>query len=153
MSMSTDISDLPGPDMEFINEDDDNQDHEFADENIRDTEHVREIKDNYENFENKTLDVSEPALSFKKKISLGNQTQTIFDTIKQELNLTNLLLLFIIFFSATSLSTEYARKSLNVVPFISRTGYSHMAVIVIKSVVLLLAFILINKYVIPYFKN
>ncbi len=150
MSMSTDISDLPGPDMEFINEEEDNGNNGFVDENVREPEYVREIKDNFDNFETKVVDNSEPTLSFKKKISLGNQTQTIFETIKKELTLTNLLLLCIIFFSATSLSTEYARKTLNIVPFISRTGYSHMAVIMIKSVVLLLAFILVNKYVIPY---
>jgi hypothetical protein len=148
--MSTDISDLPGPDMEFINEEEDNGNNGFVDENVREPEYVREIKDNFDNFETKVVDNSEPTLSFKKKISLGNQTQTIFETIKKELTLTNLLLLCIIFFSATSLSTEYARKTLNIVPFISRTGYSHMAVIMIKSVVLLLAFILVNKYVIPY---
>lgn len=148
--MSTDISDLPGPDMEFINEEEDNENNGFVDENVREPEYVREIIDKFDNFENKVLDNSEPTLSFKKKISLGNQTQTIFETIKKELTLTNLLLLCIIFFSANSLSTEYVRKTLNIIPFISRTGYSHMAVIMIKSVVLLLAFILVNKYVIPY---
>jgi hypothetical protein len=149
--MSTDISDLPGADLELRNPNEYEENEEPF--NTRLTQNIEETseKRNYDEQpmynQNEETNITEPVLSFKKKINLGYQTQTLFETVKKELNLTNLLLLFIIFFSATSSSNEYVRKTLNIIPFISRSGYSHMSVILIKSFVLLLAFVLIRKFV------
>jgi hypothetical protein len=164
--MSTDISDLPGSELEFV---DDNEytsmdmhadtmelNHNYQENNfdtMRNTfENTFETNDinNSQLSPEQTQNNSEPVLSFKKKFSLG-YTQTFLQTIKKELNLSNLLLLLVIFFSATSNSNEYVRKLLNIIPFTSGSGYSHMSVLIIKSALLLIMFLLVKRFVLPYF--
>lgn len=180
MSMSTDISDLPGAELEFQEDDyiveenemprdqrglmpmqmgpmQMNQSREtygsMRSQNTPNNSSSTQAKEYYENIDDEPINNSEPVLNFKKKINMEYNMQTIFDSIKKELNLTNLLLLFVIFFATTSTSNEYVRKGLNFIPFTSGSGYSHMSVLIIKSFVLLVAFILINNLILPYLKD
>lgn len=137
MSMSTFISDLPGPQEEYPDyEDQENCEQLEHREQIEHPEHIehRERREHIdhdyeENFAN------EDTYIIKKKGSYD---------LKNELNLENLLLFCLLFIATLPQLNEMIRKVLGL--FLG-SGYSHGFVTVIKCILLVILFIIVKKFV------
>jgi hypothetical protein len=87
-----------------------------------------------ENFE-------EPKSQIKLQIKKKNISESsIFDTIKYEFNLNNLIILIALYLACIPESNEIIRKLLN------GNSYSHFSVTIIKCIVLLLIIVLIKHF-------
>lgn len=146
MSMSTNIADLPGPKPE-----------EFEDEEYEYEEELNEEEDiqpqTQPRMQLQREDYYEQPSSIKmdiKKVKRKEQEdESMFSIIQKEVNEENLLILVILYIASTSLVDEYARKVLSLMSF---NNSSSMIVNIVKCVILLLAFILIKNYLLPYLK-
>jgi len=144
--MSTNIADLPGPKPE-----------EFEDEEYEYEEELNEEEDiqpqTQPRMQLQREDYYEQPSSIKmdiKKVKRKEQEdESMFSIIQKEVNEENLLILVILYIASTSLVDEYARKVLSLMSF---NNSSSMIVNIVKCVILLLAFILIKNYLLPYLK-
>lgn len=147
MSMSTFISDLPGP-KEAFHEDHDQEemeqeyaDQEYAEQEYADQEHADQEQDVQENqYIVEKFDEPEYKGIIKKK----NKKESMEFDLKNELNIDNLLLFFIIFSATLPQINEGIRKVLGM--FMS-SGYSHGFITVIKCVLLVCVFIIAKKFI------
>ena len=132
MSMSTNIDDLPEP--------------------------IDEIDMDVEEFEQTTPITPTPTLtpiitpsSIKmdiKKVNNNNKDEGIFDVIKSEVNEKNLLILILFFIASISFFDEYIKKLLLSLSF----NTNSLTLAIVKSILLLLLFILAKYFLLPYIK-
>lgn len=137
MSMSTNIDDLPGPrdEIDMVN--------------MEDVDNLEDI----EEFE-QTIPTSVPNLTYTpspinmdiKKVN--SKDEGIFDIIKSEVNETNLLIVVLFFIASISLFDEYIKKLLASVSFNTNT----LTLAIVKSILLLLIFILTKYWLLPYIR-
>ena len=150
MSMSTNISDLPGPT-------EDNESHESF-EDTRDTRDTRDTQDmDREYDEPRTRRQFSQDASYEqpsrikmdiKKVNRqhNSENQSIFSIIKREINEENLLILFVLYVASTSLIDDYVRK------FLIAMSFNTSSLFIFKCVVLLIVFILSKNYLLPYIR-
>jgi hypothetical protein len=142
--MSTNIADLPGPKPEEYEEDEYVQEDEYEEEpNMEEFNHQPSREMYYE----QPPDIQMNIKKVKRK-EQKEQDESMFDMITKEVNEENLLILVILYIASTSLLDEYAKKLLTLVSF----NHSSMFVNIVKCVILLLAFILVKNYFLPYIK-
>lgn len=132
MSMSTNIDDLPEP--------------------------IDEIDMDVEEFEQTTPITPTPTFtpiitpsSIKmdiKKVNNNNKDEGIFDVIKSEVNEKNLLILILFFIASISFFDEYIKKLLLSLSF----NTNSLTLAIVKSILLLLLFILAKYFLLPYIK-
>jgi hypothetical protein len=135
--MSTNIDDLPGPrdEIDMVN--------------MEDVDNLEEI----EEFE-QTIPTSVPNLTYTpspinmdiKKVN--SKDEGIFDIIKSEVNETNLLIVVLFFIASISFFDEYIKKLLASVSFNTNT----LTLAIVKSILLLLIFILTKYWLLPYIR-
>lgn len=146
MSMSTNIADLPGPKPEEYDEDEYIQEDEYEYEEEQDMEEFNQPPSREMYYE------QPPAIQMNikkvKRKELKEEDDSMFDIIRKEVNEENLLILVILYLASTSLLDEYAKKVLTLVSF----NHSSMFVNIVKCVILLLVFILVKNYLLPYIK-
>jgi hypothetical protein len=160
MSMSTYISDLPGPqeeeyapveNVEVYHEDD----HEHVTEHEREHEphkkntlkHEKEsdvfLKEHLENYDN-TQDSPIKVNIKKKDTNTQASSPSLYESIKREFNEQNILIFILLFIATLPQSNEIIRKGL--MSFANTSGYSHMSITLIKCALLLLVFILVKRF-------
>lgn len=142
--MSTNIADLPGPkpeefeDEEYeYEEEDDVMDYQ---QELPQQQVPREVY--YEQPSSIKMDIRKA----KRKVQ---EEESMFDMIRKEVNEENLLILVVLYIASTSLVDDYAKKVLS---FMSMNNSSSMVVNIVKCVMLLLVFILVKNYLLPYLK-
>lgn len=130
--MSTNISDLPDP--EEIEE-------EIYEDRHRDQESIqRPIQHiNYQNHEK----------PIKMNIKKSSESRSVFDSIRNEVTEENFLI-FVIIFLATSHYTD--TKILSLLSFNNILNTSSSTITLMKCVLLLLLFIIVKNYLLPYIK-
>jgi hypothetical protein len=140
--MSTLISDLPGPQEEYVEEQDSYQ-NEYRDNQYQNEYRTNQYHNEYrtEECEEFGNDSFENENDFKAKII---KKHTIDIDFKDELNLENLLLFCMLFIVTLPQFNETIRKVLGI--FIG-SGYSHGFITVIKCILMVVLFILVKKFV------
>jgi ABC-type Zn2+ transport system substrate-binding protein/surface adhesin len=149
--MSTFISDLPGPKEVFHEE----YDEEHEDRNEEHHQDRQDRQDEYEEQDQEqehksqtvhveNFDESEYTGIIKKKNTKESKKQSMEFDLKNELNIENLLLFFIIFSATLPQLNEGIRKVLGM--FMS-SGYSHGFITVIKCILLVSVFIIAKKFI------
>ena len=150
--MSTDISDLPGP--EEIEEIEPTMHRQPMHHDIRDmhSEHMREpmhqrhhqMKEEFESpVSNVTIDIK------KKPYIDGAIIKSLnLNSIDSPVNLSDLLLLAVVYFATMQNSNDYTRKILEMIT--RNRGYSHISVTVIKCILLVVLYKVIVTYLMPY---
>lgn len=135
--MSSMIEDLPGPqDNLELQEIQQNEMLEMEQRQRQQRQQQIENSQQIENFEESTP----IKLEFKKK----SETEgSIFDLIKSEFNINNLVILVAIYIACIPESNEIIRKALST---FSNNAYSHFIVTIIKCIVLLLIIILVKHF-------
>jgi hypothetical protein len=140
--MSTNIADLPGPKPE-----------EFEDEGYEYEEEVMEEEEEYPQQQlPKEVYYEQPSsikMDIKKVKRKIQEDESMFSLIQKEVNEENLLILVILYIASTSLVDDYAKKVLSLM---SMNNSSSMIINIVKCVILLLAFILVKNYLLPYLK-
>jgi len=147
MPMSTNISDLPGPQVDFESE----MEKETRLPQIEQFEQLEEFNYNIKNDSDDIKLINEQPNAIKmdiKKVQKEQSPQTgFFDTLYNQFNEENLLILIILYLATIPLSNEYTQKLISPLhinnPFI---------ITVIKCVLLLLIFIIIKLYILPNIK-
>lgn len=134
MNMSTSIDDLPGPHPEEI--------HIVSNETFEDPPDIKDRETYIEN-----SDDSKVTANISKKIQSPGLFEKILKSIKKELNEENLLILCFIFVATLSSSNEQTRRFLAILPINNGFGYSHSTVTFVKCILLLIALILVKKFV------
>jgi hypothetical protein len=137
--MSTNIDDLPGPKDEINME------------NLDNLDEIEGFEQAIPNNPTSTPNITYTPNSIKmdiKKISKDSNDESIFDIIKSEVNETNLLILVLFFIASISFFDEYIKKLLASVSFNTNT----LTLAIIKSILLLLIFILAKYWLLPYIK-
>lgn len=143
MSMSTNIADLPGPKPEEFED----EDYEYEEEDVMDEqEDIPQQQLQREVFYEQPSSIKMDIRKAKRKVQ---EDESMFDMIRKEVNEENLLILAILYIASTSLVDDYARKVLS---FMSLSNSSSMVVNIVKCVLLLLVFILVKNYLLPYLK-
>jgi hypothetical protein len=151
--MSTDISDLPGPpeEIEEIEEIKQPTMHhqpmhrEFMHQPIHQRHH--QIKEEFESPEsNVTIDIK------KKPYMDGAIIKSLnINSIDSPVNLSDLLLLAVVYFATMQNSNDYTRKILEMIT--RNRGYSHISVTIIKCILLVVLYKIIVTYLMPYILN
>ena len=143
MSMSTNIADLPGPKPEEFED----EEYEYEEEDVMDEqEDIPQQQLQREVFYEQPSSIKMDIRKAKRKV---HEDESMFDMIRKEVNVENLLILAILYIASTSLVDDYARKVLS---FMSLSNSSSMVVNIVKCVLLLLVFILVKNYLLPYLK-
>ena len=143
MSMSTNIADLPGPlpdETEDIYTDEEQQYQEL--EEYENTDYVNNEKKEilYEQPSSIKMDI--------KKTQKYIDEQNILKIIKSEVNEENLLILIVLYVATTNMVNQYAKKLLSIISFESSIN----TINIVKCLILLIGFIVIKRYILPYFK-
>lgn len=141
--MSTNIADLPGPKPEEFED----EEYEYEEEDVMDEqEDIPQQQLQREVFYEQPSSIKMDIRKAKRKV---HEDESMFDMIRKEVNEENLLILAILYIASTSLVDDYARKVLS---FMSLSNSSSMVVNIVKCVLLLLVFILVKNYLLPYLK-
>ena len=143
MSMSTNIDDLPGPSDEMNMDIDMGMDMDMD----MDMELEQTISDTPTSTPNfiPTLTPSTIKMDIKK---VNNKDEGLFDIIKSEVNETNLLIIILFFIASISFFDEYIKKLLISLSF----NTNSLTLAIVKSILLLLIFILAKYFLLPYIK-
>ena len=154
MSMSTNIEDLPGPtpeeyDYENENQRQDNEDeYEYDDgryEDFREDEVLDERQIPKEVFYEQPQKIK---MNIRKR-KTQKEEEDLFETIKKEVNEENLLIAIFLYLATTNIADEYTKKLLNMTSFNISSSFT---LNIIKCVLLLVLFILVKHFVLPYFQ-
>ena len=146
--MSTNIDDLPGPapeENEYENEYD-------YDDNYEQEEDYEEFIDNQEDKPLPKEVYYEQPQKIKmniRKRKEAKEDDDLFETIKKEVNEENLLIAVFLYLATTNIADEYTRKLVNMTSF--NIG-SNFTLNIVKCVLLLILFILVKNFVLPYFQ-
>lgn len=143
--MSTNISDLPGP--EEIEEIEDVEE-EVYEQRYRDTEPIQHR--NYQHQYVSERDLYEQEQPIKMNIRKSVESPSIFNIVRNEVTEENLLIFVIIFLATSHYTNDYTRKILSLLSFNIHT--SNLTITFTKCALLLLLFIVVKNYILPYFK-
>jgi hypothetical protein len=161
--MSTNISDLPGPQPEDSPEYDYNlSEMEQADIDQTEMEEIEKMirSDEIENKEqfmnnfnggntNKSINELEQPSNIRMDIRKANNLKKKDDDIYSQFNEENLLILIILYISSIPISNEYTR---NLFSMISFNVNNNLIITITKCVLLLLIFIIVKLYILPNIK-
>ena len=139
MSMSTFISDLPGPQEEYLDYEDCDQERDQG----YTQEYKQEYEHEYEQEYEQDRDVEEHFANEDTYVIKKKDKGFQFD-VRDELNLENFLLFCILFIATLPQLNEMIRKVLGT--FIG-SGYSHGFITTIKCILLVILFIIVKKFV------
>lgn len=147
--MSTDISDLPGPPEEIEDIEQPTMHHqpmhrEFMHQPMHQRHHIKEEFESPES--NVTIDIK------KKPYMDGAIIKSLnLNSIDSPVNLSDLLLLAVVYFATMQNSNDYTRKILEMIT--RNRGYSHISVTIIKCILLVVLYKIIVTYLVPYILN
>lgn len=144
MSMSTNIDDLPGPSDEMNMDIDMGMDMDMDMELEEFEQTISDTPTSTPNFI-PTLTPSTIKMDIKK---VNNKDEGLFDIIKSEVNETNLLIIILFFIASISFFDEYIKKLLISLSF----NTNSLTLAIVKSILLLLIFILAKYFLLPYIK-
>jgi hypothetical protein len=143
--MSTDISDLPGPEeIEEIEPMRESMREPMNHIPMREPMHhqLRQMKEEFESPEsNVTIDI-------KKKPYMDGAIIKSLNSIDSPVNISDLLLLAVVYFATMQNSNDYTRKILEMIT--RNRGYSHISVTIIKCILLVVLYKIIVTYLMPY---
>lgn len=154
-TMSTNISDLPGPSEEDyeVNEEiyydhPEPQNHN----NNHNNKYDNEIRTSYNPREEDLYQHQEEnvKMNIKKNIKEDFDTPSLFDVFKREISEENVLIFIILFLSTSHYADDYTRKLLSFLSFNVNT--SNLTITLIKCALLLLIYIIVKNYILPYIK-
>lgn len=142
--MSTNIDDLPGPSDEMNMDIDMGMDMDMDMELEEFEQTISDTPTSTPNFI-PTLTPSTIKMDIKK---VNNKDEGLFDIIKSEVNETNLLIIILFFIASISFFDEYIKKLLISLSF----NTNSLTLAIVKSILLLLIFILAKYFLLPYIK-
>jgi len=144
--MSTNISDLPG--SEEIEEEvyEDQYEDQYREPQYREPVQNR----SYQPQRISERDLYEQDQPVKMNIKKSVESSSLFDSLRNEITEENLLIFVIIFLATSHYADDYTRKILSLMSFNINT--SSLTITLTKCALLLLLFILVKNYLLPYFK-
>lgn len=149
--MSTNIDDLPGPTPEENAYDNENE-YDYEDNNYGEEEDYEEFMDNQEEKPLPKEVYYEQPQKIKmniRKRKEAKEDEDLFETIKKEVNEENLLIAVFLYLATTNIVDEYTKKLVNMTSFHISSSFT---LNIIKCVLLLIVFILVKNFVLPYFQ-
>ena len=155
MAMSTNISDLPGPQPEDSPEYNDNISDMQQIQQMQQINSQESFKDDLKEDTNESdsnIIYEQPSkikMDIRKVNSLKAKDNSTLGVLYNELNEENLLILIILYISSTSLSNEYTQKLLSMISF---NVNNNLIITITKCVLLLLLFIIVKLYILPNIK-
>lgn len=135
-TMSTNISDLPGPSDETDYEQEPRQEPE-----PQYREQYREHRQEPERYREQPYQES-------KSVRENFETIGLFDILRKEINEENLLIFIIIFLSTSKYTDDYTRQLLSMLSFNVNT--SSLTITLIKCALLLLIYVLVKNYLLVH---
>lgn len=138
-TMSTNISDLPGPS--------DETDYEQEQEPQYRQEPEPQYREQYREHRQEPERYREPYRE-SKSVRENFETIGLFDILRKEINEENLLIFIIIFLSTSKYTDDYTRQLLSMLSFNVNT--SSLTITLIKCALLLLIYVLVKNYLLVH---
>lgn len=143
-TMSTNISDLPGPSDDVYE----------TPAQINYEQHQRQQNEQYNqkryNEEDLYDNSNEINMNIKKNMRENFDIPGIFDILRKEVTEENMLIFVMLFLATTHNADDYTRRILSMLSFDVNT--SNVTITLIKCASLLLIYIIVKNYVLPYIK-
>lgn len=151
MSMSTNISDLPDQDeCQEVESYGNQNNHQESQQYHQQPQYQQYHRQHQQHQQDEDYGVYEEEPKITKKLSKIKENfdmPNFFQLIKREVNEENLLILVMLYLSTTSYSLDYTNRLMSFIPV--KIPFNEN---IIKSILLLIIFILIKNYILPRIK-